>query len=109
MSIQSLAAIKRCMKFLKIDGAANENTRVDATIEIQKYNRRGPIVVEFHPGLDDGPHLSFDHTVRHYGIRSDEFRPQAVRMRFDARHGTLRVSHEDDYDFVLQFAQEPGG
>jgi hypothetical protein len=108
MSIQSQASLKRCMKFLQVDGAATQGTRVDAMIEIPKYNRRGPIAVEFHVSPGDGPFISVDPTIRGYGIRVDEFRPAQVRMRFDARSGTLRVSHEDDYDFVLQFAQEQG-
>ena len=76
MSIESLSAIKRCMKFLQIDAAAREGIRVDATIEIPKYNKRGPIVVEFHPGVEDGPYISFDPSIRGYGIRIEAFRPR---------------------------------
>jgi hypothetical protein len=109
MSIQSLGALKRCMKFLEIDAASTDVARVDATIEIPKYNRRGPLVVAFHAGPDDAPYLSCDDTLRGYGIRLVEFRPDSARMRFDERKGALRVSHEDDYDFVLQFAMQAGG
>jgi hypothetical protein len=109
MSIQSEGAIKRCMKFLHIDPAAKETTRVDATIEVRKYNKRGPIGVEFHASAEDGPYISIDHTIRGYGVRQDEFKPGLVRMRFDAREGILHVSHEDDYDFVLKFATGSSG
>ena len=104
MSIQSRSAMSRCMKFLHIDAAAGENTRVDATIEVRKYNKRGPIGVEFHTSVEDGPYLSIDPAIRGYGIRCDEFKPGSVRMRFDARDGILHLSHDDEYDFVLKFA-----
>ena len=102
MSIESQGALKRCMKFLQIDPAAGDNTRVDATVEVRKYNKRGPIGVEFHSSVEDGPYLSIDPAIRGYGIRCDEFKPGSVRMRFDARDGILHLSH--DYDFVLKFA-----
>ena len=104
MSIQSRSALNRCMKFLDIDPAARESTRVDATIEVRKYNKRGPISVEFHSSVEDGPYLSTDPAIRGYGIRCEEFKPREARMRFDAREGVLHVSREDDYDFVLKFA-----
>ena len=106
MSIQSQGAIKRCMKFLQIDPAARASTRVDATIEIRKYNRRGPMGVEFHPDVGEGPYLSLDNTIRDYGIRHGEFKPGGVRMRFDAKKGVLHLSLEEEYDFVLDFATE---
>ena len=109
MSIQSQSAIKRCMKFLHIDPSAKDTNRVDATIEVKKYNKRGPIGVEFHSSVEDGPYISIDHTIRGYGVRLDEFKPSLVRMRFDAREGILHISHEDDYDFVLKFATEGSG
>jgi hypothetical protein len=109
MSIPSQGALNRCMKFLQIDPAARESTRVDALIEIRKYNKRGPIGVEFRNSVEDGPYLAVDSAIRGHGIRQDEFKPSLARMRFDAREGILHVSREDEYDFVLKFATEISG
>ena len=109
MSIQSQSALKRCMKYLDIDPGAQQSTRLNATIEVRKYNKRGPIGVEFHSSTEDGPYLSIDHAIRAYGIRCEEFKPNGVRMRFDAREGILHVSRENDYDFVLKFATGTSG
>ena len=109
MSIESVNNLAKCMESLGIPRTGTAGTRIEATIEVAKYNLRGPIMVEFHPDGGEGPYLSLDPAIRGFGIACEQFRPSEVRMRFDRRKGVLRLSRDDEFDLGLQFALEPGG
>lgn len=108
--IESISAIQDCMKFLGLHVDQLEHSYLFTLIEVNGKTNHGTACGKFRndPYSHQGPYLEFDETIRGYGIRFQEFKPQWQTFVFtasesDDRAGVLFVQNSDPkYSFKLK-------
>ncbi len=104
---KSMEALQKCMQAIGLRLDEIKSEPIWAKIEnIDGGHGEGSIHVTFHSDVygHTGPYISFDDTIRGFGLKYEEYRPKFQTFKVKRESGQVRLRVEgESYAFTLVF------
>jgi hypothetical protein len=103
---ESIRALAECLHDLGIETQANRCSTVDASLTNKTTGASGRTEVTVHSNWHsgDGPYFELDESIKSFGIKFTQFKPQFLVLGYTSATRTLTVADlAKTYEFALTF------